>query len=291
MIFFEVLAIVTPVFGVGAVGYLFARRIAIDLESLTNPLFYVFAPCLIFSIMAKTALDGAVLARIGASAACVTLGGGALAWGVRRLTGAGGRGFYLPTMFANNANMGMSLSTIAFGETGLAMAAAYYVTTAMLHVSVGITLVSRASGRWEMFRAPVLYAAIAGILAGRFDVAIPGPLLKGIELLGQPTIPVMLFSLGYRLATVRLGDLERASLAVAVRIGGGLAIGSLVVRALHLEGAVAQVVTLQSAMPAAVLNFVIAEKYHADPELVASAIALGTFVSLVTTPLVLAWVL
>jgi hypothetical protein len=56
---------------------------------------------------------------------------------------------------------------------------------------------------------------------------------------------------------------------------------------LGAEGLDRKVLLLYSVMPPAVMNAVIAERYRADPELVASAITLGTLVSVLAIPAVL----
>jgi predicted permease len=44
-------------------------------------------------------------------------------------------------------------------------------------------------------------------------------------------------------------------------------------------------------MPAAVINFVVSRKYKVDSDLVASTIALSTLASVITTPLLLMWIM
>lgn len=46
-----------------------------------------------------------------------------------------------------------------------------------------------------------------------------------------------------------------------------------------------------SVLPPAVLNYMIAEQFNQEPARVASIVLLGNFASVITLPLVLAWVL
>ena len=71
----------------------------------------------------------------------------------------------------------------------------------------------------------------------------------------------------------------------------GVMAGVLVVWIFNLSGVVAQVVILQSAMPPAVFNFVLAEKYNQDSKTVASIILAGTILSIITTPVILAFLM
>ena len=59
---------------------------------------------------------------------------------------------------------------------------------------------------------------------------------------------------------------------------------------MHLVGAEGinrQVLLLYGALPAAVINFVLTEKYGQDPQLAASIVVLSTFISVFTIPIVL----
>lgn len=287
----EILRVVVPVFAVAGAGYLYAARGRIDLRSLTDPLFLVFTPALGFTLMIQSRLEGALLARIALAAGAVIVGSGVLTWAAARVLGLRSPGLYLATMFANNGNLGLPLCALAFGETGLALATIYCVMGIVLHFSLGIALVAPRTDRWGVLKLPVLHAIVLGLVLGRLEAPVPAPILKGIDLLGQPTIPVMLFALGYRLRGARLPSLGLAALAAAIRIGGGTALAFGATRLLGLDGLAAQVVILQGAMPPAAFNFVLAEKYEADADMVASAVALGTFASVATIPAVLAWIL
>ncbi len=61
----------------------------------------------------------------------------------------------------------------------------------------------------------------------------------------------------------------------------------LFVTLFEVYGVERQVLLLASIMPAAVINVMMAQRYSTDPSLVASAVVLGTAISLVTIPLVL----
>jgi hypothetical protein len=73
-------------------------------------------------------------------------------------------------------------------------------------------------------------------------------------------------------------------------MGGGFAFSLCYVTLLSVGGVDRQVLLLTSAMPAAVINAVLAERYGTDAGLVASAIVLGTLASLLVIPAVLLFV-
>ena len=69
----------------------------------------------------------------------------------------------------------------------------------------------------------------------------------------------------------------------------GVIFGALFVNLFGLKGIEAKVVILECAMPPAVFNFVLAEKYGRDSETVASIIVAGTAVSLLVPPFVISY--
>jgi predicted permease len=101
----------------------------------------------------------------------------------------------------------------------------------------------------------------------------------------------MLILLGHSLAKLGVADVK-TSLALAVaRLAIGLGVGITVAWLLGLEGPPRGVVILLSAMPAAVFNFVFAERFGREPQAVAGLVIVSTALSFVTLPLLLWFVL
>ena len=61
--------------------------------------------------------------------------------------------------------------------------------------------------------------------------------------------------------------------------------------ALGIDGVPRKVILLSSAMPAAVINFIICERYNLQSDLVASIIATSTLISIITTPIIIIFLL
>lgn len=286
-----VVGVMAPVLLAIIAGFTLARARPVALSGLTDALFYVFVPGLLFSTMSRSALSLAELGEVAIAACLVVAASGVIGWLVLRAQGKRSPGFLLTVMFANNANMGISLCKLAFGDRGLALATAYYAVAATLTFSVGLAIAAPGRAHLEMFKAPFVHAAVLGLLVRVFELPVPGFLFTASELLGQAVIPTMLFSLGCRLATIELTGLGLAAQAAAIRLIGGVGIGLLVVTLLGSEGTSRSVIMLQAAMPAAVINFVLAERYQREPQLVSSIIALSVLASLLTVPALLAWLM
>jgi len=142
-------------------------------------------------------------------------------------------------------------------------------------------------GNWtEIFRLPLIYATVTGLGFNLLQIKLPELLLQPISMLGQATIPFMLISLGYRLHQVESLQWGHALGGALVRILGGFAAANVAVFLIGAQGVNRQVILLYGALPSAVINFVLTEKYRQDPGLAASIVVIGTFISILTIPIV-----
>lgn len=197
----QLLAIIAPTLLTSAIGFGWARLgHGFDAEFIRRFVFYVGGPALILSSLTSSQVDPSRLWQVGGMALavwslCLVIAASALKLGGRPLP------VYLPPLiFGNQANMGVPLCMFAFGETGLVLGVAYFVSINLLHFTVGLFLVSHRNPLGQILRAPMLYATLlsAGIIA--LDIALPAWLANTLRLVGQATIPLMLLTLGASLA-------------------------------------------------------------------------------------------
>lgn len=263
-----------------------------DMGGLNDAAFYVFVPALVYRTAATTTLDLGQIGTIAGAATLVSLGCAALAILFLRMRGVRSPGLVLTSMIPNNANMGMSLCALSFGELGLSLATAYYATTALLNFTLGLHMVaSDRGGLREVLGVPVLHALLLGALVHALSLSVPASIDAGLTLLAQAAIPAMLFSLGHRLARTKPTSFGLATQGALIRVLGGLALGYGVIHLLPMPPVAQHVTLLQASMPSAVMSAVVAEKYDQDPELVASTVALSTLLSLLVIPVLLSQLL
>ncbi len=287
-----VLYVVFPVFFVISVGYLFATVKKIDLSPVIEILLYLTIPALVISSLAKKRLVVDDLLVVTLAAWGVVLGTGLITLVFLHVTGRQGmRGIYLSTMFMNSGNMGFPLALLAFGTDGLTVAVLYFIAVSLMVYSLGIYIAKGKGGLSEIFKLPLIYAALTGIGISLLDVELPTPLLSALDMLGSATIPLMQISLGYHIHATRFAYPGLSIACSILRIGGGLLIALLIVTLFGIEGLNRNVILLLSAMPSAVINFVMSYRYNLQSELVASTVATSTFMSIITTPLVLFWLM
>lgn len=283
---FKPLSPVIPVFLLIAAGFIFAHWKKISLASVTEIIVYLGTPSLVFSSLASKPLVAGDIFILSSGILLIFAGVGLLIGGYFALFDFQSRGFALPGLFMNAGNMGIPLALFAFGPAGMQRATLMFVIITFLQYSLGIYILN-GRGNWrESFRLPLIYAALAGLLVNLAQIKIPEILLQPVAMLGQATIPIMLISLGYRLHEVESLQWGHALGGALVRILGGFAAANLAVLAIGAEGVNRQVLLLYGALPAAVINFVLTEKYRQDPALAASIVVISTFLSVLTIPMV-----
>jgi len=281
-----ILHTIVPVFSILALGVWLGGRSGVQARSLSEVSLWVASPALVFSLLADTTVDPARMAALAGGAVFVALGTAAMALGYMRVAGLG-RGFLLPCVFFNAGNMGLACARLAFGEPGLEAAAIIFVVLALLTSFFGVWIAKGERGFGEVLRAPLFYGSVGGLGVGLGGVEVPSLILEPVRMLGAMAIPLMLLNLGLQLRELRVRDLHHSVVAVVLRMGGGVACAFAYVSWLGIRGVDGQVLLLASVMPAAVMTSVLAERYDADPAVVASAIVLGTACSLLAIPALL----
>ncbi len=288
----ELAAIVAPIFIAAGIGFAWARS-GRDYDGIfvRRVVMNIGTPCLIVSTIGRAEVATDVLLT-SALACWLVVALTMAAFGlVLRLAGLDRRVFLPPLVFANAGNMGLPLALFAFGADGLALALGFFVANTMAHFTVGIYVTAGRANLGEMLRTPILWAAFVALFVQLSGTGFPAWLDNTLELIGAITIPLMLITLGVSLASIQVATLGRTTALALLRLGGGVAAGWLVATLLGLDGVARAVVILQSAMPAAVFNYLLAQQFGRSPSEVAGLVVVSTALSFLTLPLLLWWLL
>lgn len=281
----QLLPIIAPVALAAALGFGWARLgVPFDRDFVTRVVMAIGAPCLVLQGIAGLEAgsgDFVVALGIGVAVLACCAAVGAL---VLRLAGQPLRSFLPPVMFGNAGNLGLPLALFAFGDRGLGLAVAFYLVGAVAQFTVGPLFQGREPAWRTLTRTPIIYAAGGGLALFSTGARLPGWATNSIDLLAGLAIPLMLLALGHALGSFRVRNAGVAVGVSAMRLGVGLAVGLAAVELLDLQGALRGVVIIQSTMPVAVFNFLLAARYDRDPEDVAGSILVSTVVSFLTLP-------
>ena len=288
---FRLLAILFPIFGIVAAGYFYGSKHKPQMAVANHLNMDVFLPALVFAAMAGKSFDLAAYAPLALGGFIVLAACGLLAWPLSRLIGIQPKTLVPPMLFNNSGNIGLPLAVLAWGENALSAAVILFMVENTLHFSFGARLLDPHARLLTLWRVPVVAAAIAGLLVAIFKLPIWQPLVIAIKMLGDVSVPLLLFSLGVRMTDVSFRDWKVPVGAAVLRPLAGMAIAYGVIQLLGLQGRDAAMLLVFGALPPAVLNFLFAERYKQEPQRVASIVLIGNLAALFFLPLALALVL
>lgn len=284
----RIVSILLPIFAIVAVGYFYGRRHKPEMAVANRLNMDIFVPALVFAAMAGKTFQLADYGTLALGALVVVLGSGLLAWPVARFVGVESRTFVPPMMFNNSGNIGLPLALLAWGEAALPAAVILFMVENTLHFSLGARMLDPQTRLLGLWRIPVVAAAIAGIAVSLSGIALWPPLLTGVRMLGDVSIPLLLFALGVRMTDVSFAEWKVAVAGALLRPLAGMALAWLALQWLPLSPREAAMLLVFGALPPAVLNFLFAERYRQEPQKVASIVLIGNLGALIFLPLALA---
>lgn len=286
-LFLRIVGIITPVLLVAAVGYVYGCRVRPNMAAVNRLTTDVLFPALIFSAMAAKDFVIAEQGPLLAAGTLMMLGSGVVGWGAARLLGYNPHAFVPSMMFTNTANMGLPLTLFAFGPELLPPAVALFMISSLLHFTLGIRITAPQASLRGILQGPMLWAMLLGVLMSLLRVDLPPWLALGLKMIGDAAIPLGLLTLGVGFSGFRV---KRWSIGI---VGALLCpLSSLIViwpllDLFALEPAQRGLLILYAALPPAVMNYILAERYGQDPALVSAIVVGGNLAALIFVPLAL----
>lgn len=113
-------------------------------------------------------------------------------------------------VFMNSGNYGAPVVLFALGAVGFDYAVIIMVFQSLLMNTFGIFFASIGSDEratWQdalqrVIRMPLIYAALLGVCMQILTIRIPAPLMEGISLVADASIPTVMLVLGMQLAVI-----------------------------------------------------------------------------------------
>ena len=291
MLFFKIFTILFPIFAIVTVGYLYAYFRSVDMRTANQFNIEIFTPALIFSALSGKNIDITDYYHLIIGSVVIILGSGIILLPLVHWLRYQPRTFIPPMMFLNTANMGIPLTIFSFGEKALPIAIILLIVGTLFQFTLGMYLIGRQTSGWSLLRSPIMLATLVGLVVSLTALKLPPFLLKPIDMLGQIAIPLMLLSLGARLSDVDLAYWRIGLLGAILRPLSGISIFLLIYPWLTLTPLQTGVLLTFSALPPAVVNYVIAENFQQEPHKVAAIVMLGNTMSFISLPIVLAFAL
>lgn len=287
-----------PIFLAASVGFLISKFLNTNPRPLSQVIFYVFSPCLVFNLITHSQLSDGDILHMMLFVGLITLLIGGLTWLIgyffrleRRMLAA----VILTSIFMNAGNFGLSLNNFAFGQTTLSYASLYFVSMSVITYTVGIIIASMGTATLKqavinLIKIPAIYALVLAFIFLRTSWELPVPLDRTTSLLGDASIPSMLILLGMQLKSVKLeGSMIPLALTNIMRLLIAPVLALILSSVIGLQGPAQQAAVLEFAMPAAVLTTVLATEYDVEPSFVTAAVFSTTLLSALTLTPILAF--
>lgn len=289
---------ILPIFVIAGVGFLLARYIGVQVQTVSRVTFHALAPALVFNSLTTSTLTGFEFGRMVAFYALVAASAGVMARLAAiplRLDRASLSAFLLVVVCSNSGNYGLPVALLAFGREALTFASVYFIASSIFSYTGGILMA--ASGRRSVgqalvgvLRVPAVYGALAAAVVLALGLRVPDPIARPATLLSDAALPMMILVLGMQLERVTWP--ERPDMVIVASLLSLIATPLAafgVAHLLGLQGAAFQAGVLQASMPTAVITTILALEFDVLPNFVTSVVCVTTLLSPLTLTLLIAY--
>jgi predicted permease len=247
-------------------------------------------PALILSHLAKDHIELGAFLNVLLAAACMILIFGVLGFGVLKLLRLPVQAYLSPMMLSNVGNIGLPVTTLAFGAEGAAVALGFVVVVLAAVFTIGVALPIGKPDFKTLAKQPVIYAVMVALVLMETGWSLPGPVDQSLSILAGLAVPVMLLTLGHSLATLKFGNLGRAATLSVIHICLSVIAALALTSVFPFSGAQQNAIILLCFMPPSVATYLAVSQHRPDDAAaVAGFIFLSTLMTLLTLPLVLTY--
>lgn len=304
--------IVLPILLLMGVGFVIQRALGLDLPTMTRLNFHLVVPAMVYFALASSTLSPwEAFVAVGFSLLAMAVWA-AVAYAVAAMRGIPTdqrRAMVMTSIFYNSGNYGLPLQELAFRRVGLSEPAAAIQVFVILvqnftSFTLGVLLAAGgvSKGQWKrnlmhIVKFPSVWALLAALVtiairetisdsaAGYASVALQ-PFWDVVVFAKGGFVAVALVTLGAQLAVVkRGGTYYPVTTSVVLRLLGGPAIGFVLIKLLGLEGLIAQVLLISTAMPTSVNCLLLCIQFENHPDFVARSVFYSTLLSPFTATL------
>ena len=287
-IYIKIFEVIFPVFFVIGVGYYLGKKNPkFDTSFITVFAGNIGTPAMIFYTVTTTGITLNIFIHYFVYA-LIMIGGFALIGLILLFLLKKDLSMELPPLILpNTGNMGIPICLFAYGTQGLGIASAVASVIILFHFTLGIFLAKKKFSLDVVIKSPPVYAIIVSVIFLFFKIETPLFLENTTFLLTYATIFLVLMSLGIALTKLKF-SLKDSILVSLCRVILGPVISFIIIYYFNLSGFAAGVLLIQSAMPSAILNYLVGSMYSPKKivDSIASTIVISTIMSFFTIPIV-----
>ena len=281
-----------PVFILAGLGYFWVKAgFEYRIEFVTSMAMTLSVPCLIFTALMKTEINPIDLKNVFLASLASYFFATVSTFVLVKALGLNFRTFFSPMLFGNTGNIGLPVCLFAYGSVGFDFAVVVFAVMALYNFTFGIWIVSGGGSLKKVLKEPLIPAVFLGILCLVNDWQTPEFLTNTLELIGQMAIPLMLITVGVAVARMNGTGLIQVIWPALGKFIVCLVCALFSIWLFELPKVADAVLILQVTTPVAVTSYLLAEKYGADAEAVASLVIVSTLLSVLYIPLSLAFLI
>ena len=287
-IYIKIFEVIFPVFFVIGVGYYLGKKNPkFDTNFITNFAGNIGTPAMIFYTVTTTGITLSIFTHYFVYA-LIMIGGFVILGLIFLFLLKKDLNMELPPLILpNTGNMGIPICLFAYGTPGLGVASAIASVIILFHFTLGVFLAKKRFSFDVVIKSPPVYAIIVSVIFLYFQIKPPLFLENTTFLLTYATIFLVLMSLGIALTKFKFSLKDSVILSLCRVILGPL-IAFIIIYNFDLSGFAAGVLLIQSAMPSAILNYLVGSMYSPKKVIdsIASTIVVSTVMSFFTIPMV-----
>ena len=288
-LYFKLIDVLFPVFFVIGVGYYLGKKNSnFDTTFITNFAGNIGTPAMIFYTITTTGVTLEIFIEYFIYAIIAIFGFAVIGVIFLLILKKDAITELPPLILPNTGNMGVPICLFAYGTDGLGVAAAIASVIILFHFTIGVLLAKKSFSLKILIKNVPIYGIILAVIFLYFKWEVPGFIENTTFLLTYTTIFLVLMSLGIALTRLKVISWFHASILGAVRVVIGPIIGFALIKFLKLDGFAAGVLLIQSAMPSAILTYLVGSLYSKKSAVdnVASVIVTSTLMSFFTVPII-----
>lgn len=295
----ELLYVILPVLLVFITGYIGQRILNFDIRNISTLTLYVMSPILAFRTFYQTPLNNDYMyIALFAVLLCLALFIVTfIVTKIIRTDRSETSAVMLGAVFMNSGNYGAPVALFAFGQEGFHVAVIIMVIHSLFMNTLGIFFASSGSpdspslrnSLKSVYRMPVLWGAILGLILQLMHIPIHYSIMNGVDLISDASIPVVMLILGMQLAVISRKKVNYTAMGATtvIRIVLSPLIATAILAFMPLPTVVKSVLILQAAMPAAANTTMLALQFNTKPDLVSFTTLVTTVLSVISIPIVL----
>ena len=287
-IYIKIFEVIFPVFFVIGIGYYLGKNNPkFDTNFITNFAGNIGTPAMIFYTVTTTGITLNIFISYFIYAIIMIAGFAAIGLILLFLLKKDLSMELPPLILPNTGNMGVPICLFAYGTQGLGVASAVASVIILFHFTLGVFLAKKKFSFDILIKSPPVYAIIVSVIFLYFKIKTPIFLENTTFLLTYATIFLVLMSLGIALTRFKF-SLKNSIIMSICRVLLGPVIAYIIIYNFKLSGLPAGVLLIQSAMPSAILNYLVGSMYSPKKVIdsIAGTIVTSTLMSFITIPIV-----